>query len=72
MAYINIAFDSRQVAGWEQMLGGRPEGERLSERETENYYKVLFYKHKLHVITGVSQNLQFKCLSAVSKQSVNL
>ena len=33
MAYINIAFDSRQVAGWEQMLGGRPERERLSERE---------------------------------------
>lgn len=23
MADINIAFDRRQVAGWEQMLGGR-------------------------------------------------
>lgn len=42
MAYINIAFDSRQVAGWEQMLGGRAERETgLNEREMENDYKVL-------------------------------
>lgn len=51
MACINIAFDSRQVAGWEQMLGGRPE----RERKMENYYKVLYYKHMQNIITRVSQ-----------------
>lgn len=31
MACINIASDRRQVAGWEQMLGGKAEGERRME-----------------------------------------
>lgn len=35
MACINIAFDSRQVVGWEQMLGGRPERGGLGVRERD-------------------------------------
>lgn len=35
LAYINIAADSRQVAGWEQMFAGR--AGRRGERETGNY-----------------------------------
>lgn len=48
MAYINIAFDSGQVAGWEQMLGAgrgsglnREGGERVEEGEKKSFSKVL-------------------------------
>ena len=37
MAYINTAFDSRQVAGWKQMLGSRPEKKTERLRETERW-----------------------------------
>lgn len=43
MARINIAFDSRQVAGWEQMLGGRTCGVTF-EKEMRNDYMVQHYK----------------------------
>lgn len=36
MADINIAFDRRQVAGWEQMLGGRLKKEREANFYTLN------------------------------------
>lgn len=46
MAYINIAFDSGQVAGWEQMLGagrgsGLNRGGRGERGEKKSFSKVL-------------------------------
>lgn len=52
MADINIAFDRRQVAGWEQMLGGRLKKER--ELEGMKNGKLLYFKH---VIPGLSDLL---------------
>lgn len=46
MAYINIAFDSGQVAGWEQMLGagrgsGLNRGGRGGRVKKKSFLKVL-------------------------------
>lgn len=35
MAYINIAFDSRQVAGWEQMLEAEQKERNWTEWEED-------------------------------------
>lgn len=61
MAYINIAFDSRQVAGWEQMLGAERET-GLNRGDLKSFFKVLYYGN-VHGITKVLRTYKTKGIS---------
>lgn len=77
MARINIVFDSRQVAGWEQMLGGRTCGVTLQLREKRELTVVQTINHKqilkhltIIILQKLSSTLNTKiCILYIFKNS---